>query len=318
MSKRRKVSIIGAGNVGATLAQRLFEKRYADVVLVDVIPSMPQGKALDIWQSGALVGSDASIVGSNGYEETAGSDLVIVTAGVPRKPGMSRDDLLLTNADIVEGIVKEVVAFSPDTVLLVVTNPLDTMVYTAWRVSGFPRQRVVGMSGILDAARFRTFVAAELGVSACDVQALVLGCHGDAMVPVLSQTTVGGVPLRELLHEEKIARLVQRTRDGGAEIVGLLRTGSAYYTPSAAISEMAEAVLLDRKRLLPCCVLLDGEYGLRHVCLGVPVELGAGGVEKVVEMELAPEERTALARSAEAVRKLIGTLERRRAGAEGA
>ena len=318
MSKRQKVSIIGAGNVGATLAQRLFEKGYADVVLVDVIPGMPQGKALDMLQSAPLVGADASIVGSNGYEETAGSDLVIVTAGVPRKPGMSRDDLLLTNAAIIEDVVRQVVTFSPNAVLLVVTNPLDAMVYTALRVSGFPRQRVFGMAGVLDTARFRAFVAQELNVSPRDVHALVLGCHGDAMVPVLSRTTVGGVPLRQLLHEEKIARLVRRTRDGGAEIVGLLKTESAYYAPSAAISEMAEAVLLDRKRVLPASVWLDGEYSLRDVCLGVPVKLGAGGVEDVLEMELAPEERTALAESAESVRKLIETLERRPARTEGA
>jgi malate dehydrogenase len=317
VSKIQKVSVIGAGNVGATLAQRLFDQGYADVALVDIIPDMPQGKALDILESGPQVGSDASIVGSNGYEETASSDVVVVTAGVPRKPGMSRDDLLFTNADIVGGVVKEVAALSPEAVLVVVSNPLDAMVYVALQASGFPKSRVMGMAGVLDTARFCTFIAGELGVSIRDVQATVLGSHGDAMVPLLSNTTVGGVPLQQLLPQSRIAELVQRTQDGGAEIVGLLKTGSAFYAPSAAIAEMVDSILLDRGRVLPCCVYLDGEYGLKDVCLGVPVKLGAEGVQKVVEMELTPEEQAALGKSAEAVRELIKTLASRETGVGG-
>jgi len=305
LSNRKKISVIGAGNVGATLAQRLFERGYADVVLVDIVPDMPQGKALDILESGPVTDSDVSIVGSNGYEETAGSDLIVVTAGLPRKPGMSRDDLLTTNTDIVHGIVQQIAPLSPDSVLVIVSNPLDAMVYAAWKASGFPHARVTGMAGMLDTARFRTFVAQELDVSPRDVQALVLGCHGDLMVPVLSQASVGGIPLSELLSKEKLEALVQRTRDGGTEVVGLLKTGGAYYAPSAATAQMVDSVILDQKRLLPCCAYLQGEYGLNDVFLGVPVKLGATGVEEVISMELDPEEQAGLARSAEAVRELI-------------
>lgn len=308
MSNRKKISVIGAGNVGATLAQRLFDRGYADIVLVDIVQGMPQGKALDILESGPVTDSDVSIIGSNGYEETVGSDLIVVTAGLPRKPGMSRDDLLATNTDIVHGIVRQTAPLSPDAVLVIVSNPLDAMVYTAWRASGFSPSRVIGMAGMLDTARFRTFVAQELDVSPRDVQALVLGCHGDLMVPVLSQASVGSVPLSELLSKDKLDALVQRTRDGGTEVIGLLKTGGAYYAPSAAIAQMVDSILLDQKRLLPCCAYLQGEYGLDDVFLGVPVKLGATGVEEVIRMELAPDEQAALARSAESVRGLIGKV----------
>jgi len=317
LSNRPKVSIVGAGNVGATVAQRLFDRGYADVVLGDIVPGMPQGKALDILESGPLVGSDAHISGSNGYEETAGSTLLIVTAGIPRKPGMSRDDLLHTNVDIVDGIVRQAAPLSPDAVLLVVSNPLDAMVFTAWQASGFPPERVVGMAGILDTARFRAFAAQELGVSPRDVQALVLGCHGDLMVPVISQASVGGVPLAELLPKGRLEGIVQRTRDGGGEIVGLLKAGSAYYAPSAAVAQMAEAILLDQKRLLPCSVRLDGEYGFRDVFLGVPVKLGARGVEEIITLELSSGEQEALARSAAAVKELIEQVRRHLADRKG-
>lgn len=307
---RKKVTIVGAGNVGATAAQRIFEFGYADLVLVDVIPDLPQGKALDILESGPVVGSDANIVGTNGYEETQGSDLVIITAGVPRKPGMSRDDLLLTNMNIVVPVTREIVRRSPDTIIIVVTNPLDAMTQAALEASGFPRSRVFGMAGILDTTRFRTFVARELGVSVEEVEAYVLGGHGDTMVPLVRYTTVAGVPIAQILPKDKIDGLVQRTRDGGGEIVKLLKTGSAYYAPSAAIAQMAEAILLDRKRVLPCCAYLQGEYGIDGVCVGVPVKLGARGIEEVVEIELTAEEKAALHKSAAAVRELVEVMHR--------
>ena len=305
---RKKVTVVGAGNVGASAAQRIFELGYADVVLTDVIPDLPQGKALDILESGPVVGSDAKIVGTNGYEETAKSDLVVITAGVARKPGMSRDDLLLTNLKIVNSVTAEIVRYSPDSIVVVVTNPLDAMTQAALEISRFPRGRLFGMAGVLDTARFRTFIAQELNVSVEEIQAYVLGGHGDTMVPLVGYTTVAGVPIGELLPKERVERIVQRTRDGGAEIVKLLKTGSAYYAPSAAIAEMAESILLDRKRVLPCCAYLEGEYGIRGLCVGVPVKLGAKGIEEVVEVKLTPEERQALEKSAAAVKELVAVM----------
>ena len=307
---RKKVTVVGAGNVGATTAQRIFELGYADVVLTDVIPDLPQGKALDMLESGPVVGSDASIVGTNGYGETADSDLVIITSGVPRKPGMSRDDLLLTNMNIVAAVTKEVVRYSPNSIIIMVTNPLDAMTQAALEVSGFPRSRLFGMAGILDTARFRTFVAQQLKVSVEEVQAYVLGGHGDTMVPLVRYTTVAGIPISELLAKEKIDQIVQRTREGGGEIVKLLKAGSAYYAPSAAIAQMAESILLDRKRILPCCAYLEGEYGINGLCVGVPVKLGAKGIEEVLQIELAPSERAALEKSAAAVKELVEVMHR--------
>lgn len=307
---RKKVTVVGAGNVGATTAQRIFELGYADVVLTDVIPDLPQGKALDMLESGPVVGSDAGIVGTNGYGETANSDLVIITSGVPRKPGMSRDDLLLTNMNIVAAVTKEVVRYSPNSIIIMVTNPLDAMTQAALEVSGFPRSRLFGMAGILDTARFRTFVAQQLKVSVEEVQAYVLGGHGDTMVPLVRYTTVAGIPISELLAKEKIDQIVQRTREGGGEIVKLLKAGSAYYAPSAAIAQMAESILLDRKRILPCCAYLEGEYGINGLCVGVPVKLGAKGIEEVLQIELAPSERAALEKSAAAVKELVEVMHR--------
>jgi malate dehydrogenase len=305
---RKKVTVVGAGNVGATTAQRIHGLGYADVVLVDVIKDLPQGKALDMLESGPILGSDASIIGTNSYEDTAASDLAIITAGVARKPGMSRDDLLLTNMKIVGEVTAQVVAHSPQCVLMVVTNPLDAMVQYAYEISRFPRERVFGMAGILDTSRFRTFIAQELGVSSEDVQAYVLGSHGDDMVPLVKYTTVGGIPITELLSSEAVDRLVQRTRQGGGEIVRLLKAGSAYYAPSAAIVQMAEAVLLDRKRILPCCVYLDGEYGIRGLFVGVPVRLGAGGLEQIIEITLSREEQAALQKSANNTREMVEVM----------
>ena len=302
---RKKVTVVGAGNVGATTAQRIHGLGYADVVLVDVIEDLPQGKSLDILESGPVLGSDALITGSNDYEGTANSDLVIITAGVARRPGMSRDDLLLTNMKIIGGVTREVVKYSPQCIMIVVTNPLDAMVQHAFEVSGFSRQRVFGMAGILDTSRFRTFIARELDVSVEDVQAYVLGSHGDDMVPLVRFATVGGIPITELLPQETIDRLVQRTRQGGGEIVQLLKAGSAYYAPSAAITQMAEAVLLDKKRILPCCAYLDGEYGIKGLYVGVPVKLGAKGLEEIIEIRLTEEERAALNGSAENVREML-------------
>jgi len=307
---RKRVSVIGAGNVGATCAQRLAERGYADVVLVDIVPGVPQGKALDMLQSGPLLPSDARLVGSNSYEETGGSDLVIITAGAPRRPGMSRDDLVLTNMEIVRGAVGEVMKYSPRPIIILVTNPLDAMAYLALKLSGLPRGRVVGMSGILDTARFRTFLAQELGVSVEDVQALVLGGHGDTMVPLPRLATVGGIPVTQLLPPEKLQKIVERTVKGGAEIVDILKT-SAYYAPSAAALQMADAILLDKKRLLPCSAYLDGEYGIKDVFLGVPVKLGKEGIEHIVEIELTPQEKSALERSAAQVRELVEVMVKR-------
>ena len=305
---RKKVTVVGAGNVGATTAQRLFERNYMDVVLVDVVEDMPQGKALDIAESGPVLGIDASIIGSNGYEESAGSDVVVVTAGIARKPGMSRDDLLFTNMKIVGSVVEQVVKHSPECVLMVVSNPLDAMVQHAYGVSKLPKNRVVGMAGVLDTARFRTFLAQELGVSVRDVQAYVLGGHGDQMVPLTHHTTVGGVSIAELLSADALERVIKRTQGGGGEIVALLKTGSAFYAPSAAIAEMVDAILLDQKRQLPCAALLDGEYGISGIYMGVPVILGAGGVEKIVELKLTDAERTTLEASADGVRELVEVM----------
>ena len=305
---RSKVTIVGAGNVGATAAQRIFDKGYADVVLVDIVEGLPQGKALDMLESGPVVGSDANVVGANGYEETAGSDVVVITSGIARKPGMSRDDLLLTNMKIVTSVVEEVAERSPDSILMLVTNPLDAMAQRAYQVSGFPKNRVVGQAGILDTARFRTFLSLELGVSVDSITAWVLGGHGDTMVPVVGSTTVGGQPVADLIAPERLDEIVKRTQDGGAEIVGLLKTGSAYYAPSAAVVQMVEAVLLDKKQILPCTTYLEGEYGIDGLFVGVPVKLGAGGVEEVIEFDLTPGEKAALEYSAGAVRELVEVM----------
>jgi malate dehydrogenase len=305
---RNKVTVIGAGHVGATTAQRIAEAGLADVVLVDIVEGLPQGKGLDLAEAAPVVGHDARIVGTNDYAETAGSDIVVVTSGLARQPGMSRDDLMAKNAGIVESVVKAAVAVSPDSILIIVTNPLDAMCHVAMRASGFPRERVIGMAGVLDSARFRTFIAMELGVSVDDTHAFVLGGHGDTMVPLPRYSTVAGIPITELMTPERIAALCERTANGGAEIVALLKTGSAYYAPAAATAEMVEAILLDRKRVLPCAVLLQGEFGVDGLFVGVPVVLGSGGMERVVEISLTDEERAAFAHSADAVRGLVEKL----------
>ena len=307
MSERRKVTVVGAGNVGATCAQVLATRDYADVVLVDIIENFPQGKALDINQMGPVLGYEPNVVGSNGYAESAGSAVVVITAGLPRGPGMSRDDLVTTNESIVGAVTRAAVAESQEAVLVVVTNPLDAMCHVAKRASGFPKERVVGMAGILDTARFRAFIAWETGASAKDVQAVVLGGHGDQMVPVVSATTVGGVPLAQLVPAERIEAMVERTRKGGGEVVNLLGT-SAWYAPGAAVAQMVDSILLDQKRVLPCTALLEGEYGIDGLYMGVPVKLGSGGGEEVVRLELTDAERSALASSADAVREVVGVL----------
>jgi len=301
---RYKVTVVGAGMVGGTLAQRLAERDYADVVLVDIVEGMPQGKALDITEAGPVYGYDSIVTGSNGYEETAGSDLVVVTSGMARKPNMSRDDLLKINAGIVREVTEKVKAASPDCTLIVVSNPLDAMVTLAHRVSGFPKQRVIGMAGVLDTARYRTFIAMELGVSVEDVHGFVLGGHGDTMVPLPRYTSVAGIPITQLLPRDRIEAIVDRARNGGAEIVNLLKTGSAYYAPSASVVDMVDSILLDKRRVLPCAALLEGEYGINGIFVGVPCVLGARGLEKVLEIDLDDEERAALHRSADAVREL--------------
>jgi malate dehydrogenase len=305
---RRKVSVIGAGNVGATTAQRIAETGLADVVLVDIVEGLPQGKALDLAEAAPVVGHDARLTGSNGYEETAGSDVVVVTSGLARQPGMSRDDLLMKNAGIVRSVVREAAARSREAVLIVVTNPLDAMCHVAMETSGFPRERVIGMAGILDSARFRTFIAWELGVSVEDTHAFVLGGHGDTMVPLPRYSTVAGIPITTLMTAERIEALVQRTRDGGAEVVALLKSGSAYYAPAAAVAEMVDAILGDRKRVLPCAAYLQGEYGVSGLFVGVPCVLGEGGLQRIVEIDLTAAERSAFERSAEAVRELVEKL----------
>jgi malate dehydrogenase len=304
---RMKITVVGAGNVGATTAQEIARADYADVVLVDIKKGLPQGKALDINSAAPVLGYQPTMVGSNGYEETADSDIVVVTAGVPRTGDMSRDDLVTTNEGIVSSVTRDAVERSPDAVLIVVSNPLDAMCHVAKDVSGWPRERVFGMAGILDTARFRTFISWETSSSPNDVQALVLGGHGDQMVPVVSATTVGGVPLRQLASEERVEAIVERTRKGGGECVALLGT-SAWYAPGAAAAQMVHAVALDQKRVLPCTAYLDGEYGIDGLYMGVPVRLGAGGVEEIVELELSEDERAELQRSAEAVREVVGVL----------
>jgi malate dehydrogenase len=304
---RQRVTVVGAGNVGATVAQRIVEKEIADVVLIDIIPGVPQGKSLDMLESAPVEGFDARMFGSNSYEETGQSDVVVITAGVPRKPGMSRDDLVATNEGIVADVVRKLVPGSPDAILIVVSNPLDAMCEVARRVSGFPRERVFGMAGVLDSSRMRWFLAEALGVSVESTRAFVLGGHGDTMVPLTRYSTVGGVPVTELLPKEKLDTIVQRTRDGGIEIVNFLKT-SAWYAPASAVVEMVDAVIKDKKKILPCAAYLQGEYGLRDVYLGVPVKLGKGGVEQVIEIALTPEEKAALEKSAGAVRELFGIL----------
>jgi malate dehydrogenase len=301
------VTVVGAGNVGATCALELARRDYLEVVLVDIVENLPQGKALDMNQMGAVTGFEPRIVGSNGYEETAGSDVVVITAGVPRKPGMSRDDLVQTNERIVGSVTEQAVAESPDAVIIVVSNPLDAMCHVAKNVSGFPRERVFGQAGILDTARFQTFIAWETGSSVKDVTALVLGGHGDQMVPVVSATTVGGVPLTKLVPQERIDEMVERTRVGGGEVVNLLGT-SAWYAPGAATAQMVDAVMRDEKRVLACTALLEGEYGIDGLYMGVPVRLGSGGIEEVVELELTEQERSWLTESADAVREVVGVL----------
>jgi malate dehydrogenase len=303
-----KVAVFGAGNVGASVAQRIVEKELANVVLLDVVEGLPQGKALDMAEAAPVEGYDAHVTGSNNPTDIAGADLVAITAGIARKPGMSRDDLLTTNAKIVGGIADAVAQHAPDAVVIVVTNPLDVMTHLAWERTGFPPERVMGMAGVLDSARFRTFIAMELGVSVKDVEAMVLGGHGDSMVPLPRYATVGGVPLTALLPQERIAALIERTRNGGAEIVALLKTGSAYYAPSSAVVAMVGSILRDERRVLPACVRLDGQYGIQGVFAGVPVVLGQGGVEMIVELQLTEEELKALQASSEEVRKTTERL----------
>jgi malate dehydrogenase len=305
--ERRKVTVVGAGNVGATCAQVLATRDYANVVLVDIKENLPQGKALDINQMGAVLGYEPRVVGSNGYEETAGSEVVVITAGLPRSPGMSRDDLVTTNEKIVGSVTDQVVSASPDAVIVVVSNPLDAMCHVAKNVSGFPKERVFGMAGILDTARFSTFIAWETGSSVKDVTAMVLGGHGDQMVPVVSATTVGGVPLTKLVPEDRIEAMVERTRKGGGEIVNLLGT-SAWYAPGAAAAQMVDSVVLDEKRVLPCTALCEGEYGIDGLYMGVPAKLGAGGLEEIVELDLSEQEREWLRESTDAVRDVVGVL----------
>jgi len=305
---RKKVTVVGAGNVGANCALRIAGKELADVVLVDIVEGVPQGKGLDILESGPVEGYDVMVTGANDYAPTANSDVVIITAGFPRKPGMSRDDLLIANFEIVKNATEQVVKYSPNAILILVTNPLDAMCWVAQQVSKFAKNRVIGMAGVLDTARYRTFIAAELGVSVENITALVLGGHGDTMVPIVRLTTVGGIPITELLPQERIDALVDRTRNGGAEIVKLLKTGSAYYAPSAAAVEMAESILKDKKKVLPCAVLLEGEYGYDGLYVGVPCKLGSDGVEKIYEVKLEADEKAALDKSAAAVKELIDVL----------
>ncbi|TMB92719.1 MAG: malate dehydrogenase [Chloroflexi bacterium] len=305
---RSKITVVGAGFVGSTLVQRLAERDYADVVMYDIIPNMPQGKALDILQAGPVLGYDSLVTGTNDYADTAHSDIVVVTSGFPRKPGMTRDDLVKKNQEIVAHVTEQVVDHSPNCILIMVTNPLDAMAQLAYQVSGFPRNRVVGMAGVLDTARFRTFIAQELNVSVRDVQAYVLGGHGDTMVPLARMCTVAGVPISQLLPPERIEAIVQRTRDGGAEIVKLLGTGSAYFAPSASVLQMVDSIVLDKKMIMPCAVYLQGEYGIDNLFVGVPVKLGVQGVEQIVEIELDQNELALLQKSAHAVKELIDVM----------
>ena len=304
-----KITVVGAGHVGATCAQRLAERELArEVVLIDIVEGIPQGKGLDQWESAPIEGFDSHVIGANDYEEAAESDLFIVTAGIARKPGMSRDDLLKTNAGIVESVSREIARVAPDSIIIMVSNPLDVMAYVAMQATGFPRERVIGMAGVLDTARYRSFISLELGVSVEDIQALVLGGHGDTMVPLVSYTTISGIPLTQFLGPERIEALIERTRKGGAEIVGHLKTGSAYYAPSSAAVQMAEAIVKDKRRILPCAAYLEGEYGHEGIFLGVPCQLGEGGLQRIIEVELTESEAEALANSAGAVHDTIAAL----------
>src|SRR5258706_1818229 len=305
---RSKITVVGAGFVGSTLVQRLVERDYADVVMFDIIPNMPQGKALDILQAGPVLGYDSLVAGTNDYADTANSDIAIITSGFPRKRGMSRDDLVKKNQEVVTQVTREVVSRSPNCIIIMVTNPLDAMAQLAYHVSGFPRQRVIGMAGVLDTARCRTVIAQELNVSVRDVQAYVLGGHGDAIVPLARMCTVAGVPIAQLMPAERIEQIVQRTRDGGAEIVNLLGTGSAYFAPSASVLQMVDSILLDKKMIMPCAVYLQGEYGIRDLFVGVPAKLGAGGMEQVIEVELDEKEQALLQKSADAVKELVEVM----------
>ena len=304
----QKVTVIGAGNVGATAAQRLAEKELCDVVLVDIVEGVPQGKALDLAQAAPVEKHDAHLIGANTYEVSANSDIVIITAGIPRKPGMSRDDLLATNKGIIKSVTKQVVQHSPKSILIIVSNPLDAMCHVAMEESDFPKQRVIGMAGVLDSARFRAFISMELNVSVENISALVLGGHGDTMVPLPRFSTVAGVPITELILPERIEAMVTRTRNGGAEIVSLLKTGSAYYAPASAAVEMAESILKDKKKILPCAAYLTGEYGISGLFVGVPVKLGKNGIEQIIELKLSQEERNALSKSAAAVKELVDVM----------
>jgi len=305
---RNKVSIVGSGNVGATAAHWITSKELADVVLVDIIEGVPQGKGLDLLEAMPIEKRDSHVMGTNEYADTANSDIVVITAGIARKPGMSRDDLVNTNHRIMQEVVGKVVRYSPDSILIVVSNPLDAMAQAAYKLSGFPRERVIGMAGVLDSARFRAFIAEELKVSVENVTAFVLGGHGDTMVPLPRYSTVAGIPVTELIAPDRLAQLVQRTRDGGAEIVKYLKTGSAYYAPSAAATEMVEAILKDKKKILPCAAYLEGEYGIQGLFVGVPVKLGAKGIEQIVQIKLSPEEQAALQKSADAVKELVSVM----------
>ncbi len=305
---RSKITVVGAGFVGSTLVQRLAERDYADVVMFDIIPNMPQGKALDMLQAGPVLGYDSLVTGTNDYADTANSDIVVITSGFPRKPGMTRDDLVKKNQEIITQVTQEVVKYSPDSIIIMVTNPLDAMAQLAHHISGFPRNRIIGMAGVLDTARFRTFIAQELGVSVRDVQAYVLGGHGDTMVPLARMCSVAGVPISQLMPAERIEQIVQRTRDGGAEIVKLLGTGSAYFAPSASVLQMVDSILLDKKMIMPCAVYLQGEYGINGLFVGVPAKLGARGLEEVVEIELTAEEQALLKKSADAVKELVEVM----------
>jgi len=305
---RKKITVVGSGNVGATLAHRLADKQLGDVVMIDIIEGVPQGKALDLLQAGPVEGYDVKVRGTNQYADTANSDLVVITAGFPRKPGMSRDDLLRANYDVVKATVEQVVKHSPDCFLIVVTNPLDAMAQTAYKVSGFSKNRVVGMAGVLDTARYRTFIAEALNVSVRDVQGFVLGGHGDTMVPVPRYTTVAGIPVADLMPADQLDKIITRTRNGGAEIVNYLKTGSAYYAPSAAVTEMIDAIFNDRKKILPCAAYLEGEYGISGLFVGVPVKLGAKGIEQIIEIKLSAEEQAALEKSAASVKELVGVI----------
>jgi len=307
---KQKVTVVGAGNVGATVAQRLAEKELCDVVLIDIIEGVPQGKALDLTEAAPIEKHDAHLTGTNSYEESTKSDIVIITAGIPRKPGMSRDDLLSTNRGIIKSVTREVVKYSPNAILIIVSNPLDAMCHVAMEESGFPKQRVIGMAGVLDAARFRAFLSMELNVSVENIQALVLGGHGDTMVPLPRFSTVAGVPITELISPERIEELVKRTRNGGAEIVGLLKTGSAYYAPASAAVEMAESILKDKKKILPCAAYLEGEYGISKLFVGVPVVLGLRGIEQIIELKLFAEEQQLLHKSAMAVQELVDAMKK--------